>query len=105
MDSIRDFLTLVSNKEQYKAFIKKLFFFIEKLTLNNHIFLSKLSIQPALVLQKLGEFFDKKDEEEDKESKDLNTEDNNNIENDNNIEDNNNTEDNNNAEESPRPLI
>jgi hypothetical protein len=89
---------LVGNKEQYEAFIKELFFFVEKLALDNYVSLSELSIQPALVLQKLGEFFDKENREEDKESKDLNVEDNNNTEDDNNAEDNNNAKNNNNVE-------
>jgi hypothetical protein len=53
------------------------------------------------VLQKLGEFFNKENREEDKENKDLDAEDDDNIEDNNNIENNNNIKDNNNAEGGP----
>jgi hypothetical protein len=56
------------------------------------------------VLQKLGEFFDKENGEEDKENKNLNTEDDDNTEDNNNTEDDDNTEDNNNAEGGSRLL-
>jgi hypothetical protein len=56
------------------------------------------------VLQELGEFFNEENGEEDKENKDLDTEDDNNAEDDNDAEDDNNAEDDDNAEECPRPL-